>query len=56
MIADDVVVLKNGTIVEKGAKDEVLLNPQHPYTKELIGCIPKLGDERRRLPELGQND
>ena len=52
MIADSVWVMKNGCIVESGEKDRVLKYPQHIYTKELISCIPILGDTRERLPEL----
>ena len=49
-IADKVCVMKQGKIVEKGQKDNVLKDPQHPYTKKLIECIPRLGDKRERLP------
>jgi len=54
MIADSVSVMKSGSIVESGNKEEVLKDPQHAYTKELIGCIPRVGDTRERLPELKQ--
>ncbi|MBD3379653.1 MAG: ATP-binding cassette domain-containing protein [Candidatus Omnitrophica bacterium] len=49
-IADDVAVMKEGRIVEKGSKDKVLKAPGHEYTRKLIGCIPRLGDTRKRLP------
>lgn len=39
-IADYVVVMFRGEIVESGTKDEVLGNPQHPYTKALLACVP----------------
>lgn len=39
-IADKVVVMFRGEIVESGTKDEVLGNPQHPYTKALLACVP----------------
>jgi peptide/nickel transport system ATP-binding protein len=39
-IADDVVVMFRGAIVEMGAVKEVLGNPRHPYTKALLDCIP----------------
>ena len=39
-IADNVVVMFRGEIVETGTKDEVLGNPQHPYTKALLACVP----------------
>ncbi|HEY0841624.1 ABC transporter ATP-binding protein [Methylotenera sp.] len=39
-IADNVVVMFRGEIVEAGAKQQVLNNPQHPYTKALLACVP----------------
>jgi len=39
-IADNVVVMFRGEIVESGTKDAVLNNPQHPYTKALLACVP----------------
>ncbi len=50
--ADDVAVMYRGEIVEQGPCAEVLRNPQHPYTKALIACIPRLGDKRRRLTTI----
>ncbi len=49
MIADKVCVMKSGTIVEAGDKDQVLKNPESDYTRKLIESIPRLGDERERL-------
>ncbi len=39
-IADDVVVMFRGEIVEMGAVTDVLGSPRHPYTKALLDCIP----------------
>lgn len=39
-IADDVVVMFRGKIVESGPVDQVLHNPQHPYTRALLACVP----------------
>ncbi len=39
-ITDRVLVMKQGKIVEEGKSDELFNNPQHPYTKELIGATP----------------
>lgn len=52
--ADEVIVMYRGDIVEQGAVEEVLSQPQHPYTKALIACIPKLGAKRRRLTTIDQ--
>ena len=41
-IADHVAVLQNGELVEQGTTDEVLRNPQHPYTKRLLAAVPSL--------------
>jgi peptide/nickel transport system ATP-binding protein len=37
-IADDVLVLKGGVIVERGSVQSIIDHPQHPYTRELIGA------------------
>ena len=39
-IADDVIVMFRGEIVERGTRAQVLSNPQHPYTKALLACVP----------------
>ncbi len=39
-VADDVVVMFRGNVVEAGPVVEVLNNPQHPYTKALLDCVP----------------
>jgi len=39
-IADDVVVMFRGEVVESGPVGEVLGNPQHPYTHALLDCVP----------------
>ena len=40
-IADRVGVMQQGRLVEQGTKDEVLYNPKHEYTKELIASLPQ---------------
>ncbi len=48
-IADKVAVMFRGKIVEYGTTEEVLGHPQHPYTKALIDCVPRLGVKQDRL-------
>ena len=50
--ADEVMVMYLGEIFERGAVDVVLNEPQHPYTKALIACIPRLGAKQRRLTTI----
>lgn len=48
MIADQVVVMRRGVIVERGATSEVLRAPQHPYTQLLLACAPRPGWKPQR--------
>jgi ABC-type dipeptide/oligopeptide/nickel transport system ATPase component len=50
--ADRAIVMHQGRIVEQGDVKDVLENPTHAYTRELIACIPRLGAKRRRLPTI----
>jgi ABC-type dipeptide/oligopeptide/nickel transport system ATPase component len=47
--ADRVAVMFRGRIVETGPTAEILRHPQHPYTRALIECVPKLGQKQHRL-------
>jgi dipeptide transport system ATP-binding protein len=40
-IADDVMVMYLGDVVEHGTRDEVFANPQHPYTRQLFAATPR---------------
>ncbi len=48
-IADRVAVMYRGKIVENAPVAELFENPQHPYTKGLLACRPKLASNVRRL-------
>jgi oligopeptide/dipeptide ABC transporter ATP-binding protein len=48
-MADDVVVMYAGKVVEKADVATVFDRPHHPYTKGLLASIPRLGDRRQRL-------
>jgi peptide/nickel transport system ATP-binding protein len=49
-IADKVVVMYKGEIVEQNFVKEIFNNPQHPYTKGLIACRPANHSKSERLP------
>ena len=49
-IAERVVVMYKGNIVEEGPVKDVFLRPQHPYTKGLLACRPPLDKRLARLP------
>jgi len=51
-IADQIVVMYQGEIVEQGPKEEVLNSPQHPYTKGLLACRPRLNSRPEKLPTV----
>jgi peptide/nickel transport system ATP-binding protein len=51
-IADKVVVMYKGKIVEQGSVLEIFENPQHPYTKGLLACRPPLEKRLRQLPVI----
>ncbi|HRH48352.1 MAG TPA: ABC transporter ATP-binding protein [Panacibacter sp.] len=49
-IADKIIVMYRGKIVEQGKTKALLSNPQHPYTKALLACRPALHSKNERLP------
>lgn len=51
-IADTVVVMYQGKIVETGTVWDIFANPQHPYTKGLLTCRPQLDRRVRYLPTI----
>jgi peptide/nickel transport system permease protein len=51
-LCDRVVVMYAGRAVEEAPTDELFANPQHPYTRQLIACTPRLGGGRRDLATI----
>ena len=51
-IADSVVVMYQGKVVETGTTSDILNDPKHPYTKALLACRPLLNKRLQRLPTL----
>jgi peptide/nickel transport system ATP-binding protein len=51
-IADHVAVMFRGKIVEYGSILNIYTRPQHPYTKGLLACRPRLDYEFKRLPTV----
>ena len=47
-VADRLVVMRHGEIVEQGSGREVLSNPQHPYTKQLLASAPTMRTDREK--------
>lgn len=51
-IADQVLVMYKGNVVEEGKAADILKNPQHPYTKGLLACRPVNHVGLQRLPVI----
>jgi peptide/nickel transport system ATP-binding protein len=51
-IADEVTVMYRGEMVEYGPVLDIFSHPQHPYTKGLLACRPRLDNTYRRLPTV----
>ncbi|MAP73602.1 MAG: ABC transporter ATP-binding protein [Planctomycetaceae bacterium] len=51
-IADEVLVMYRGKVVEQGPVVEIYESPQHPYTKGLLNCRPRLDTTYKRLPTV----
>ena len=49
-IADDVIVMFRGEIVEAGTKQQILSKPKHPYTIALLACVPDAEGKKQLKP------
>lgn len=59
-MADEIIVMYAGNIMEKGTSHDIFLHPRHPYTRGLLNCIPKINKRENKLltiegtvPKLG---
>lgn len=48
LVADDVIVMRKGAIVERGKTVDILTRPTHPYTRLLLECAPRPGWKPQR--------
>jgi oligopeptide/dipeptide ABC transporter ATP-binding protein len=53
-LADVIGVMYLGQIVETGPAEEVLRHPQHPYTRGLLGCVPRIEKRAPLVPISGE--
>ncbi|MGV8884585.1 MAG: ABC transporter ATP-binding protein [Microbacteriaceae bacterium] len=55
-LADNVIVMRNGDIVERGSVETIFNAPSHAYTQELLSAVPRLGanEESTRAPSTGE--
>jgi len=51
--ADKVAIMNAGLIMEYAPVETIFAAPRHPYTRGLLGCIPRLGEKRKRLAPIG---
>ena len=51
-IADHVAVMYQGKIVEEGTVEDIFVHPNHPYTKGLLACRPRLDSQVEQLPTV----
>jgi oligopeptide/dipeptide ABC transporter ATP-binding protein len=53
-VSDRIAIMYLGRIVEMGETEEVMQNPQHPYTQSLLSAIPRVGEKRARTVLAGE--
>ncbi len=51
-MADKVVVMYCGKIMEMASNENIFANPSNPYTKKLMECIPRIDDKKKRLDTI----
>lgn len=55
-LADNIIVMYSGSIMERGSVEDIFYNPKHPYTKGLLRSVPNLDElvKKRLIPIEGQ--
>jgi ABC-type dipeptide/oligopeptide/nickel transport system ATPase component len=51
-VADDVMVMYSGRVIEKGLTKDVLFSPKHPYTEKLLAAVPVISGDRKVLASI----
>ena len=51
-MADRVIVMYGGRVMEEGPVEQVLLSPRHPYTRGLLSSLPQIDKKMSRLPTI----
>lgn len=51
-VADDVMVMYSGCVIETGKTSDVLFRPKHPYTEKLLAAVPVISGERKILASI----
>jgi peptide/nickel transport system ATP-binding protein len=54
-MADEILVMKDGVTVEHDTADNIFNRPKHPYTKELLAAVPRLGSAKGRKLDISSN-
>ncbi|NYD68088.1 dipeptide ABC transporter ATP-binding protein [Agromyces atrinae] len=54
-VADRVMTMYGGRIVERGSRADVLVRPHHPYTRGLLASVPRVGSQRTVLQSIPGN-
>ena len=51
-IADKIIVMYCGKVVENGTTEDIIVDQAHPYTRGLLNSIPRLTDEQTKLEQI----
>jgi len=51
-LVDRIAIMYAGQIMEKGATEEVTMDPRHPYTRGLLRCLPRIHGKREKIQPI----